>query len=355
MDRRKDAERFRESLSLKRNKTKAKFTSVNEAIDHLLEICGRVGRNGKEPVQSSTVKYYRDITERARSYPWLKTLDELDFEDAKAFREWLLRNYSRDMSRRVLSCVSSAVTESIGHKNNPFIGVSISLDKEPVTIPSKADIRELMSAAYRLRNSNNRWISKAWERYYPMIRLMYATGMRTQELLAFPDFGLGKDHVKIIQALKRTGQIGKPKSKMSERKIPVDRTFLEPVEWYLKNRWIENDHRLIFSTEGGKPLSRENFRNKCWVPLMKEAGLVEKVSKGDGKFKFVPKFSPHAMRHYFASMQIANDRVSNRLSVKRIQSLLGHASIQMTYDVYGHLLEDEDPVLDNAIREAMTL
>jgi integrase len=47
----------------------------------------------------------------------------------------------------------------------------------------------------------------------------------------------------------------------------------------------------------------------------------------------------HAMRHFFASWAIERG-----FSPKRVQSLLGHSSIQMTFDVYGHLfpsLEDD--------------
>ncbi|MEP1782112.1 tyrosine-type recombinase/integrase [Reichenbachiella sp.] len=355
MDKRKEAEEFRESLIIKKNAKKTDFSHVNQAIDHMLEVSGSIGRNGRKPIQSSTVKYYEDMTNKARSYHWPKPLPELDHKEAKEFRSWLLRTYNRDISRRVLSCVSSSVTEAIGHNRNPFIGITISVEREEISVPSKTDIKAVLQAAERLKNSKNLWIAQTWERYYPIVILLYASGMRTQEFIAFPDLGLLKGNVKVLQALKRTGDIGKPKSKKGLRTIPVDEQFLEPTKWYLKNRWIDNKHRLIFPTESGHPLSRSNFRNKCWIPLMKEASLVTEEVGKTGKPKFVPKFTPHAIRHFFASMQIANDRALKRLSAKRIQDLMGHASIQMTYDVYGHLLDDEDEEVNNAIRNAMRL
>ena len=30
------------------------------------------------------------------------------------------------------------------------------------------------------------------------------------------------------------------------------------------------------------------------------------------------------------------------MNLKRIQTLMGHSTIQMTYDIYGHLFEDAD-------------
>ncbi|MFF8801449.1 MULTISPECIES: tyrosine-type recombinase/integrase [unclassified Methylobacterium] len=46
------------------------------------------------------------------------------------------------------------------------------------------------------------------------------------------------------------------------------------------------------------------------------------------------KFSLHALRHAAAALWIEQG-----LSPKRVQSLMGHASIQQTFDQYGYLFE----------------
>ena len=52
--------------------------------------------------------------------------------------------------------------------------------------------------------------------------------------------------------------------------------------------------------------------------------------------------TPHELRHTAASLEIASGA-----SVKAVQSMLGHASAQMTLDRYGHLFPDElDAVAD---------
>jgi integrase len=58
----------------------------------------------------------------------------------------------------------------------------------------------------------------------------------------------------------------------------------------------------------------------------------------------VPKYGLHALRHAAASLFIAH----LGWTPKRVQAVLGHSSIQMTYDRYGHLFEDGD-----SDREAM--
>ena len=65
--------------------------------------------------------------------------------------------------------------------------------------------------------------------------------------------------------------------------------------------------------------------------IQHHAGVVD--AKGRAKY------GPHALRHFFASWCIEQG-----FSPKRLQALMGHGSITMTYDTHGHLfpnLEDD--------------
>jgi integrase len=53
-------------------------------------------------------------------------------------------------------------------------------------------------------------------------------------------------------------------------------------------------------------------------------GLVDAAGK--------PRFNSHALGHFFAELGIEQG-----FSPKRLQSMLGHSSIQMTFDRLGHL------------------
>jgi integrase len=59
----------------------------------------------------------------------------------------------------------------------------------------------------------------------------------------------------------------------------------------------------------------------------------------------LPKVSFHSLRHTNTSIRILVGQ-----NAKFIQNQLGHASVKITLDVYGHLLSD-----DNFSREQMSL
>jgi integrase len=76
---------------------------------------------------------------------------------------------------------------------------------------------------------------------------------------------------------------------------------------------------------------------------MKEAGLVDQAEDKDGKSVQKARYTPYALRHYYASKLIELGR-----DFKSIQTALGHSSIEITFNVYGHLIRDKD----DAHREA---
>lgn len=77
-----------------------------------------------------------------------------------------------------------------------------------------------------------------------------------------------------------------------------------------------------------KPLYSENIRHCYFTPLMARAGLTE-----GGK----PKFTPHGMRHAAASLFIEAG-----LPAMNLKAVIGHSSVSVTYDIYGHLFPEDD-------------
>ena len=87
---------------------------------------------------------------------------------------------------------------------------------------------------------------------------------------------------------------------------------------------------LVFPNGAGNVERYSNLTCRAWYPLQIKAGLVDDAGK--------PRFKFHKLRHYAASVWIELG-----FSPKRVQTLVGHSSIRMTFDVYGHLFpSDED-------------
>ena len=78
-------------------------------------------------------------------------------------------------------------------------------------------------------------------------------------------------------------------------------------------------HDLVFPNGAGNPENHANLLNRGFYPAVRRARLR--------KIRF------HDLRHTYASLLIANGE-----HPKRIQALMGHSSINVTMDVYGHLM-----------------
>ena len=65
---------------------------------------------------------------------------------------------------------------------------------------------------------------------------------------------------------------------------------------------------------------------------MEKAGLMQE-SEVDGERLLETMYTPYSLRHFFASMLIAQNK-----DLKTIQVWMGHEDAAMTLNVYGHLL-----------------
>ena len=90
---------------------------------------------------------------------------------------------------------------------------------------------------------------------------------------------------------------------------------------------------LVFPTENGTIHSNSNIHRHCWGPLQRKAGLTEMVgSDRDGNEIRETRYRFHDLRHVAASLFIEQG-----WTPKKVQTVMGHASIQVTFDTYGHL------------------
>src|SRR5262249_21470590 len=113
----------------------------------------------------------------------------------------------------------------------------------------------------------------------------------------------------------------------------------------LREHRLSRPGDLVFPNGRGNIESLSNILQRGLAPAMVAAGLV----RGQGK----PKYSGfHNLRHFFASWCI-NRKVDGGLELPpmTVKARMGHSSIQITFDRYGHLFPRGDDGAEMAAAE----
>ncbi len=201
-----------------------------------------------------------------------------------------------------------------------------------VDIPTRDEIKAFVAA-----------LDAHWR---PLLVTAVFTGMRSSELrgLRWQDVNFKRAEINVNQRADEFGEIGPPKSEAGVRTIPVPPLVINALK----------EHKLkqagspiyVFANPDGEPRSHANIVQKGLWPAMIKAGVTvpsEKLDK-DGEPILKPKYAGmHALRHFYASWLINRKEDGGLgLPAKMVQERLGHASIVMTMDVYGHLFPRTD-------------
>lgn len=160
----------------------------------------------------------------------------------------------------------------------------------------------------------------------PLFFTAVCTGMRLGELLGLQWGDVDEAGRRIhVRRTAYRGALYVPKSKRSRRSIDAGDQLLAVL-----SRWRRERHgeappppdAFVFPSAAGGPLDPDNLRHRVWAPTLAKAKLRH--------------VRIHSLRHTFTSMLIAQGE-----NPKYISAQLGHASVQITLDRYGHLFPDE--------------
>ena len=91
-------------------------------------------------------------------------------------------------------------------------------------------------------------------------------------------------------------------------------------------------------TPQGNPWRYPDFHARRWTPAKtaaQRAGLTKKIT-------------PHMLRHTTVVWSLAAG-----VPIQVISEMIGHTSLQMTYDIYGGLINLKDPAMGQAMATAM--
>lgn len=193
---------------------------------------------------------------------------------------------------------------------------TIEMPKIPKTLPKVLSLKEVellldvsLKDKYDFRNK-------------AMLEVMYATGMRISELISlkYTKVDIKGNVVTVI------GKGGK------ERMIPLGDYATEALRIYMeiyRPKLLKKPCDYVFLSVRGDKMSRQAFF---------------KIVKAEAKKKGIKtEFSPHTLRHSFASHLLMNGA-----DLRSIQELLGHSDITTT-QIYTHV---SDKVREETYHEA---
>ncbi|NEM08731.1 tyrosine-type recombinase/integrase [Geodermatophilus normandii] len=170
-------------------------------------------------------------------------------------------------------------------------------------------------------------------RYAPLFALLVHTGLRRGEALAlqWSDVDLDKHLLRVRGTLARVqGRllVTEPKTAKSKRSVPISAPA-EPLLRGIRAGQAEERRRagslwretgFVFTTETGEPCDPRNALRALKVAATR-AGL--------------PQAGLHTLRHSAASVMLTAG-----VPLKAVPEILGHSSIAITGDVYGHVAPD---------------
>jgi integrase len=318
--------------------------------------------------------YLRDL--RRHVYPHLGALP-VDGIAAKHVVAWLDALAASGLSGKTISnihgLVSSIIADGMSHRppvcdHNPFAS----------RLQSRPDVR-VEEMVFLVPVEFELIYKYVPEFYRPLTLLLWATGLRFGEATALRVGDLVLDQPRrtltVVRAWKRqddgTFMIGEPKTRRSRRTLTLSPTLVAVLRRAVKGR--RADEYVFPAREGGQMLN-STFYDAAWAPAVQRASVcdlhyVERQETAtertarlalqretgkrirpavaapcacDGVLRKEPRV--HDLRHSHASLLIADG-----LSLAVISRRLGHASIQVTIDRYGHL----SPELDDAVNASV--
>lgn len=307
-----------------------------------------LARGEREDLEKSTLDMYEQHL-RLHIVPFLgtKRLNQLTKPMIEDYRDELLDSgRSRAMTRKVLGSLSSLVKEA---QRKGFVAQNVaedvtakrsSRDKAKIVPPSKGHMRALITAAAKARPMD-----------HPLLLVLIFAGLRASEVRALPwsNVDLKRGLITVDRRADFRNVIGPPKSAAGHRTIPVGPKVIQALrKWRL--RCPKSDADLVFPSEKGTPIYHNNLYLFFQEKIQVDAGVCrpkvkdgEPVLDGDGNAVMEGLYSLHDFRHAAASLWIAQ-----RVDAKRVSTWMGHSSIQITFDTYGHLfaeLEDDAEVV----------
>jgi integrase len=201
-------------------------------------------------------------------------------------------------------------------------------------------------------------VGKLSGRWRPLLMTAIFTGLRASELrgLRWGNVDLSKRELHVRERADEYNELGRPKSGSGERTVPLTPMVVSALrEWKLK--CPKGKLGLVFPTPKGEVQGLTVIVKRGLVPAQISAGVATEIAGAHGMpIKRAKYTGLHALRHFYASWCI-NRQADGGLELppKVVQERLGHSTIAMTLDVYGHLFPRHDDSEELAAAERALL
>jgi integrase len=252
-----------------------------------------------------------------------KRLDEIRRSDVKELLYSLAnKELSAGTVRNVKACLSSLLTHAFEDElipGNPASRTGKLIrkkDRKEDVNPFTAD----EAATFLTACQEHR------PRFHPFFLCALRTGMRLGELLALEwgDIDFRGGFIEVRRALVR-GRVVTPKSGKG-RRVDMSKQLAATLKALRAERKAETLKKgwgqvpeMVFCSETGGYLDGDHLRRRVFAKVLEKAGLR--------------RVRIHDLRHTFATLLI-----QNKESLAYVKDQLGHHSIQLTVDTYGHLV-----------------
>lgn len=305
-------------------------------------------------LEASTVLQYRQHL-RYHIAPFIgrTKLAELAPASVASFRNALIReSRSRVMAKKAVSSLGAILATAM---TNGKVARNVVREQARQTgarqrrLEKRHDARLEVGVDIPTKDEIRAMLNQVQGRWRPLVVTAIFTGLRASELrgLTWADVDLDRARLTVRQRADRWGKIGSPKSDAGKREVPLAPMVVHALkEWNLA--CPKGEARLVFPNGEGNVESLPNIHRRGLGPLQVASGittagamraknpeLTEKQALS--KAKLHPKYGLHALRHAAASLFIEQG-----FSPKRVQALMGHSTIQVTFDTYGHLFPSQD-------------
>jgi integrase len=172
----------------------------------------------------------------------------------------------------------------------------------------------------------------------PLFHCLASTGCRLGEALSLQwgDLDLQARTLHVRRTVYK-GAFYAPKSKAAVRTIDLGAQAAGMLGSLKRERFGATEpaaDALIFPGRDGKPQDPASLRRGAWAKALKAAGLAHT--------------HPHVLRHAYVSMLIAAGQ-----DIAYISKMVGHSSITITLNTYGHLINKRRPEVADALESAL--